>query len=336
MMGEEGTTGAAGGLSVADYIEGVEAGWPEDDIGRIVVCGLPRGFVWRSAAEQRAALAERVPLTHTKWDALLAAMVEHLARLYGHEVPAWVDEPARFLDSTWVVSPLPSIRMESLLFAPAAFLRHGAIPDPRDLDGRGGERFEWVPVELGGGPFFALEPAAPADGTVLEALSEELRLREARAQIYLVGGAAMRLAFSRAGRTEDVDVRIDIGERPLTDAVRAVGQRRGLGDAWLNDQVTRAMPRVADRRAAVAYDSPYLTVTGASARHVLAMKLLAAREQDREDIGVLCTHLALTGPEDAIRIYREVFPEEPVKSRAREALALAFPEPVAAGSSSLR
>ena len=322
-MGKDrvGVTGAAGGLSVADYIEGVEAGWPEGDISRIVVCGLPRGFVWRSAAEQRAALAERVPLTHTKWDALLAAMVEHLARLHGHEVPAWVDEPERFLDSTWVA---PFMQMESLMFAPAAFLRHGAIPDPRDLDGRGGERFEWVPVELGGGPFFALEPAAPADGTVLEALSEELRLREARAQIYLVGGAAMRLAFSRAGRTEDVDVRIDIGERPLTDAVRAVGQRRGLGDAWLNDQVTRAMPRVADRRAAVAYDSPYLTVTGASARHVLAMKLLAAREQDREDIAVLCTHLGLTGPAAAIRIYRALFSEEPVKSRAREALALAF------------
>ena len=25
------------------------------------------------------------------------------------------------------------------MFAPAAFLRHGAIPDPKDLDGRGGE-----------------------------------------------------------------------------------------------------------------------------------------------------------------------------------------------------
>ncbi len=81
-----------------------------------------------------------MPLTHTKWDALLAAMVEHLARLHGHEQPAWVDEPERFLDSPWVLSPVPVIRMEALMFAPAAFLRHGAIPDPRDLDDRGGER----------------------------------------------------------------------------------------------------------------------------------------------------------------------------------------------------
>ena len=59
--------------------------------------------------------------------------------------PAWVDEPERFLDSTWVLSPLPSIRMHSLMFAPAAFLRHGAIPDPRDLDRRRGERYAWTP-----------------------------------------------------------------------------------------------------------------------------------------------------------------------------------------------
>ena len=91
------------------------------------------------AAEQRAALAERVPLTHTRWDALLAAMVGHVACLHGHEAPAWVDKPERFLESTWVVSPIPEIRMHSLMFAPAAFLRHGAISD---LDRRGGERCE--------------------------------------------------------------------------------------------------------------------------------------------------------------------------------------------------
>ena len=132
-------------FSLTWYIEGIREGWPEDDIARMIVCGLPRGFHCRSAAVQRAALAERVPLTHTKWDALLAGMVEHVARLHGHQPPAWVDEPERFLDSTWVVSPFRSARIDALMFAPAAFLRHGAVPDPVDLDERGGERFSWIP-----------------------------------------------------------------------------------------------------------------------------------------------------------------------------------------------
>ena len=92
----------------------------------MIVHDLPRQFHARSHDEQREALAERVPLTHTKWDALLAAMVEHVARLHGHAVPAWVEEPERFLDATWVLAGTPLIRLNSLMYAPAAFLRHGA------------------------------------------------------------------------------------------------------------------------------------------------------------------------------------------------------------------
>ena len=132
-------------FALSAYIEGIREGWPEPDIERWIVCGLPRDFNILGVAEQREALAERVPLTGTRWDALLAAMVEHVAWLHGHERPAWVDEPERFLDSTWVLSPIPIIRMQSLMYAPPAFLRHGAIPDPRDLDGRGGERHQWTP-----------------------------------------------------------------------------------------------------------------------------------------------------------------------------------------------
>ena len=60
-------------------------------------------------------------------------------------------------------------------------------------------------------------------------LSKELRFQGARAQIYIVGGAAMSLAYSRARRTEDVDARIDAGHSRLTEAVRTVGRRHGWG-----------------------------------------------------------------------------------------------------------
>lgn len=72
-------------FTLGGYTRGIEEGWPAEDTYRWIVCQLPRSFLGRSAAEQRAALAERVPLTGTKWDALLAAMVEHVAWLHGHE-----------------------------------------------------------------------------------------------------------------------------------------------------------------------------------------------------------------------------------------------------------
>ena len=146
-------------LSLADYIRGVDEGWPESDIYRIVVSGLPRGFCWRSSEVQRAALAERVPLTHTKWDALLAAVVEHVAWLHGLDRPAWVDESERFLDPPWVVSTLLPIQKNTVMYAPPAFRRHGALPDPRDLDRRGGEWFEWVPGNWS--PFMTIQHPTP-------------------------------------------------------------------------------------------------------------------------------------------------------------------------------
>ena len=159
---------------------------------------------------------------------------------------------------------------------------------------------------------------------LFDELSRELRFRGTRAQIYIVAGAAMSLAFSRERTTREVDARIDTGHSRLTEAVRTVNRRHGLADTWLNDQATTAIPRAADARAETLYQSSHLTVTGASAKHLLAMKLLAAREQDREDIGVLCKHLGLKGPEEAIQIYQELFPEEPVKSRARALVEAVF------------
>lgn len=61
-------------------------------------------------------------------------------------MPAWVDEPGRFLKRTWVISRNPAIAADSVLYAPAAFIRHGALPDPLDLDARGEDEHECVPA----------------------------------------------------------------------------------------------------------------------------------------------------------------------------------------------
>ncbi len=132
-------------LSLSEYTKAVNAGWPDDDIGRAIIHDLPRRFHALSPRTQKRVLSEAPALTDTRWDALLAATAEHIARLHGHPVPDWVDEAARFLDPPWVLSGVRRIRIDSILYAPAAFIRHGALPDPKDLDARGGEKHEWLP-----------------------------------------------------------------------------------------------------------------------------------------------------------------------------------------------
>ena len=49
------------------------------------------------------------------------------------------------MDHTWVLARNCAIRANALAFGPPAFVRHGTVIDPRDLDERGGEFREWVP-----------------------------------------------------------------------------------------------------------------------------------------------------------------------------------------------
>ncbi|MCY3672054.1 MAG: hypothetical protein OXH14_13390 [Alphaproteobacteria bacterium] len=112
-----------------------------DGIYRKIVHEVPR-FLMAVEPARRAAVLEAAPsLTGTRWDALFAGLAEHLAGLHGLEVPAWCDEPERFVDPPWVA--VAAVGSRSVVRAPAAFLRHGALPDPMDLDARGGEPEPW-------------------------------------------------------------------------------------------------------------------------------------------------------------------------------------------------
>ena len=96
---------------------------------------------------QEKAFKEPVPSNGTRWDGLLAAMVEHIARLHDLEAPRGATNRSASWKDTVVFSPVRSvrsIRSDALMFAPAAFLRRGAVPDPRDMDSRRGEAEEWV------------------------------------------------------------------------------------------------------------------------------------------------------------------------------------------------
>lgn len=64
-----------------------------------------------------------------------------MARLHGHPVPPRIDGPARALLDVWIIPRDPALRAAALLYSPAAFIRHSVLPDPLDLEARGGE---WI------------------------------------------------------------------------------------------------------------------------------------------------------------------------------------------------
>lgn len=98
-------------------------------------------YVWEYLEEYRWEPVERqpplfqdepAPTGDTRWDALLAAIAEHLAARLDLAPPEWTR--ARVLATPWFPSSLPSKRMEALAWAPAAFRKHGVYLSARDLE----------------------------------------------------------------------------------------------------------------------------------------------------------------------------------------------------------
>ena len=116
------------------YAKGVDEGWTDIELYRLIVPG--------TEADRQTMLANRPHLTNTKWDAALAAVIEHAAFTQGYDAPAWVDEPERFLPEP---VKLTGFETDSdLAWQPGAFLRRGVSIDSRDLDGRTGDGRQWT------------------------------------------------------------------------------------------------------------------------------------------------------------------------------------------------
>ena len=100
-------------------------------------------------------------------------------------------------------------------------------------------------------------------------------------------------------------------------AAREVAQELGLPDWWLNEQATAYVAAGGDPEAPRVFDHPGLRVSAASPRHLLAMKVFAARRRDVADIVTLVRRLGLRTIDEVLGLCAEVFPDEPVPGRAR-------------------
>lgn len=83
----------------------------------------------RAAPDRRAALVAVEPDStgDERWDAMMAAVAEHLCFHHGLPVPAWSVDPKRFLERWWFVSPYRSVHASALVNTPAAFANRGVF-----------------------------------------------------------------------------------------------------------------------------------------------------------------------------------------------------------------
>lgn len=154
-------------------------------------------------------------------------------------------------------------------------------------------------------------------------LGDRLARRGVVADLYVFGGAAMALAYDSRRSTRDIDAIFQPHGVVLEEA-GAVADELGWPRWWLNEQASDFVAPGGDAEAPRIFDHPGLRVSAASPEHLLAMKVLAARRRDAEDIRFLVKHLNLSTAAQVLALCAEIFTEEEVPARARLVLEDVF------------
>jgi len=143
---------------------------------------------------------------------------------------------------------------------------------------------------------------------LLRQLGERLEVQGLHADIYVVGGTAMVLAYDRDRLTRDVDG-VTENQDVIEDVARTMAaERNDLSPDWFNGRVRPLLPRVFDTDRIEAFSASGISVAVASPRHMLAMKVRAARDaRDLEDIVLLCRVLRLTSITAVLAIADDVW-----------------------------
>lgn len=144
---------------------------------------------------------------------------------------------------------------------------------------------------------------------LFDLLNEELRKSDAQAELFLVGGAVMCLAYQARPSTQDVDALFRPAAEVRSAAARAAARAR-LDPNWLNDGVKGFMSALGDFAPYLELD--HLRVMVAQPEYMLAMKCLSMRLgkefRDEDDIRYLLRHLDIRSVEQALATVTRYYP----------------------------
>lgn len=140
----------------------------------------------------------------------------------------------------------------------------------------------------------------------LTALANELQGRGVSGEMYVVGGAAIALAFDERRATRDIDAVFE-PKAVVYEAASVVAERLGLPGGWLNDAV-KGFLAGNDPAAAPVLDLPGLRCLAASPEILLALKVLAHRVgEDESDLRLLAAELGLTQAEEVLEVAERIY-----------------------------
>ena len=139
-------------------------------------------------------------------------------------------------------------------------------------------------------------------------VNEELKDRETKGEILIVGGAVMCVVYLSRHSTKDVDG-VFAPTAILRDIIEIVGEKNGLESDWLNDGAKGYVNENIEKDVYLILSN--LTVWSPVPEYLLAMKCLSSRADsyDAEDIRFLLTHLGIKEWKEVEGILKKYYPD---------------------------
>jgi len=146
--------------------------------------------------------------------------------------------------------------------------------------------------------------------TYLQALNQEVQKRSTikkPVRLAIVGGVYMMNFVHNRSSTKDIDIvpldfpdtmHPDEETKAFQTAIRAVARAYHIKQNWMNDVVAAFIPKLGEP-ITLWKEYSHLQVYAPPLDYILALKLLAGREKDAEDIEALCSMLAIETCEQA-------------------------------------
>ncbi len=147
-------------------------------------------------------------------------------------------------------------------------------------------------------------------------LDSELAVHGVRGDLFIVGGAAMAVAYDARPATRDVDG-IWRPSSEIRDAAERVAEHHDdLDHDWLNDSVKGFLPGDDPGPRRVVYEGDNLTVSAASPEYMLATKLLASRvARDEDDIALLADLCGIEDVDQGLDLVERFYGTRPIEAR---------------------
>jgi hypothetical protein len=161
---------------------------------------------------------------------------------------------------------------------------------------------------------------------LLRLLDTELAAEDVEADLYLLGGAVMCVAFDAREATRDVDA-VFKPAGLVREAAARVAAKAGVPDTWLNDAVKGYLSPQGE------FDSflelAHLKVFVPRAEYLLAMKSAAMRLgeefHDLDDVRYLLRYLNVTTADEGLAIVTRYFDEDQLLPKTRLVLEELLP-----------